>query len=330
MKIVLTIPILSIPHDGTRIIIEWANRLSIKHNVTLYCKREIIRPNWINISQQVRVTNNVNDIRGNDMLIICSPHSIHLKDVVGMPEKKIIFLQMLEHLFKPGDIGWFEKCNRTYGCDLPTIVTSEWNKRHINQHFPDKKENIYVVGNGINFNDFPIKKCKKDGKTVLIEGWESNNPSKDCYQLAPTVAQMLRDDGYTILAYSQKPIKIFPDTPNEYYYGNSKSWINRLYERASILIKATKYDSMSLSPLEAMTKGCVTVRAIAFGDEELIHNENCIRLPYSTEADLYREATNLLEDEELQETLRKNCYASIQKHSWNYWFPKIEEILFSV
>jgi glycosyltransferase involved in cell wall biosynthesis len=208
------------------------------------------------------------------------------------------------------------------------ILISGWNKRFIEKNFHCHHEYIHYVGNGVNFNDFPIMAdCKKDGKTILVEGWESTNPTKDVDAIGPTVAQMLREDGYRILAYSQMPLERFPDTPHEYYFRPSIERLNQLYERATVLIKASKYDARACAPMEAMTKGTVTVRAISLGDDDLINDKNCIRVPYCNEVDLYREVKALLNDNEKLTRLKNNCLEYVQKYSWDYWMPQIERIL---
>ena len=138
---------------------------------------------------------------------------------------------------------------------------------------------------------------------------------------------MIREDGYHILAYGQVPLNRFTDTPHEYFFRPSLQTLNQIYNRATILIKASRYDARACAPLEAMTKGCVTVRALDLGDDDLIHDVNCIRIPYGNEADLYREAKNLLTDNERLSRLMGNCYEYVQKYSWDYWMPQIERIL---
>ena len=327
MKIALTVPSMSVPHGGIRIIIEWANRLSKNHGVILFCRKGVTPPSWMTISRKVKLTSNIRDMHFSNLLIICSPHDIDLIKTPGTPKRKIIFLQMLEHLFKPHDAAWGEKCDRTYASDLPLIALSQWNIDFIKKNYPNRGT-VYHVGNGVNFKDFPIdSSCKKDGRTVLVEGWESSNPSKDTYGIGPKVAERLRAEGYRILAYSHLPLSRFVDVPHEYYLRPTIERLNDLYRRASILIKASRYDSRSCSPMEAMTKGCVTARAISIGDDDLVDDINCLRVDYNDEPGLYAAAKTLLTGRSLLARLRTNCLEYVQEHSWDYWMPQIEEIL---
>ena len=327
MKIALTIPSMSVPHGGIRVILEWANRLSVNHSVILFCRRGAAPPSWMILSRKVKITSNARDLSTSNLLVICSPHDIDLASAPGMPKRKIIFLQMLEHLFKPSDTPWLEKCNRTYSSNLPLIALSQWNIDYIKKHYPDRGT-IYHVGNGVNFKEFPIdSSCKKDGKTILVEGWETSNPSKDTYGIGPKVAEQLRQEGYRILAYSHLPLSRFANVPHEYYLRPTTERLNDLYCRASVLIKASRYDSRSCSPMEAMTKGCVTARAVSIGDDDLTDGINCLRVNYNEESSLYDAAKLLLTDKGHLLKLKANCFEYVQKYSWDYWMPQIEEIL---
>lgn len=185
---------------------------------------------------------------------------------------------------------------------------------------------MYYVGNGVNLNDFPIVKEKNEPLTVLVEGWEAYNPAKDVGSLGPKVAGRLRADGYRILAYSQFPLKTLPNVPHEYYCKPDLGKLNELYTRAHVLVKATRYDARALAPMEAMTKGTVTARAIVHGDDDLINNVTALRCRYGEE-ELYQTAKRLLTDHTLRETLAQNCIEYVQKFTWEYYIGQIKEIL---
>jgi glycosyltransferase involved in cell wall biosynthesis len=331
MNIVLTVPSMSVPHGGIRIILEWANRLSVNHGVILFCRKGITPPSWMTISRKVKLTSNIRDMHFSDLLVICSPHDIDLAKTPGTPKRKVIFLQMLEHLFKEGAPIWAGKCYQTYGADVPIILISQWNLEYIKKNYPNRKSPLYYVGNGVNFDDFPVEAdCEKDGKTILIEGWESINDTKDPYAIGPMAAGLLRKAGYRILAYSQLPIARHPEIPHGYFFRPSLEKLNELYRRSSILIKTSRYDARACAPMEAMTKGCVTVRGIFQGDDDLVDGENCIRISYDNENAIVIKTKELMNDPVALLRLRKNCLDYVQKYSWDYWMPKIEDILCSV
>lgn len=326
MKILITIPAFNPPHGGLRVIIEWANRLAQWHEVLLYVQRpEVCK--WKPVSRQVRVVKDIDQLKFCDCLIITSPHAIHLQNHMYCPDKVFIFMQMVEHLFRPHDIGWYDRCKAFYTSRYPLIAISQWNIDILKREF-DRTGPTYLVGNGVNFEDFPINPCIKDGKTVLIEGWEGYNPAKDTDHVAPRVAARLKSQGYRILAYGQVPLKTMPDACSQYYQQPDLKTINHLYEKATILIKASRYDARSCAPVEAMTKATVTARAIVKGDDDLTNHINCRRVDYNVDS-LYTIATDLLTNEVERIALAKNCLRYVKEHSWDYWMERINKILTS-
>jgi len=327
LSIALTVPGLAVPHGGIRVIIEWANRLSVKNKVVLFCRKGCQPPAWINISPEVTLTDNLKALKGLDRLIVCSPHDVDLLSCADMPKKKLVFLQMLEHMFRPFDQAWMEKCNKTYAAPHPLILISEWNKRYIENNFRSDRP-IYYVGNGVNFDDFPLlPDCPKDGHTILIEGWEASNPSKDVEAIGPQAAKILKKQGYRILAYGQLPLQRYPEALHGYFMRPSLEDLNGLYEKATVLIKASRYDARSCAPMEAMTKGCVTVRSINNGDDDLIHGENSVRLPYNNVSEVAYAVDFLIKNRTQYSRLKKACIQHVKTYSWEHWMPQIEEII---
>lgn len=325
MKICLTIPSF-VPHGGIRIIIEWANRLyDCGHEILLYCKCGGDTSYW-NINRRIRIVNDVVSVCNCDRLVICSPHDICLEKVACTGPKIFIFMQMLEHLFRANDNKWISLCQKWYSSSFPKIAISQWNIEFIKKYFPNGGP-VHYVGNGVNTKDFPVETADKPNQgVILVEGWNALNPTKDSAQIAPRVAQRLKDMGYYVLGYSQTLPKRFKDVPHEFYVKPSLEQLNDLYRRATILIKASHCDARSCSPMEAGTKGTVTARAIEKGDDDLIHMSNCLRCEYD-EKQLFEISLKLLKDDNLRTILAKSMIEYIKAYSWEYWIPKIENIL---
>lgn len=323
MRIAYTIPGIT-RHGGLRIIFEHINRLcDFGHEVyAWYPKRQ--RPNWFEIDSRVRWTWNVNHLRGVDVLVITSPHAIDHADLVHA-KKTFIFCQMAEHLFRPHDKVWQRRCAQFYTSPHPMLSISKWNIELFEKEF-GRTGLTYYIGNGVNTTDFPIEKHDTDGKTVLVEGWECSNPSKDVDHIGPNVAARLKMEGYRILAYGALPLKVLASVPDEYHERPDLKTLNELYSRATILIKASKYDARACAPVEAMTKGCVTARSIIKGDDDLLHGVNCLRSDYSFDG-LYASAKSLLESPDLRGLLSAECWARLPK--WEKEMPRINQILTS-
>lgn len=322
MKIFITTPDFSL-HGGIRIILEWANRLAELHTVYLYSLKGG-QCTWFDISPKVHIVADESVLKHTDCLIITSPHSIHLADR-PYPVRKFVFMQMCEHLFRPKDQQWQSLCKKFYTTPHHLISISKWNIDMIKTDF-GRTGVTHYVGNGVNLDHFPISHKPKDGKTILVEGWEPGNPSKDAEHIAPRVAARLRAEGYHILAYSGLPLKTMPFVPHEYYHRPSLQQLNELYERATIMIKATRYDARSCAPVEAMTKGTVTARAIDKGDDDLTDGINCRKVPY-LEQMLFAAANNLLLNNKRREDLGEKCKQYVQQYSWDHWIPVINNIL---
>jgi hypothetical protein len=313
------------PHGGLRVIVEWANRLALHHNVILRCLKREACTNF-SLSPAVRVVYDDGLLREADLAIITSPHSAVYLDV-KYPLKKVVFLQMMEHLFQPRSFQWEIKCRKLYTTKHPLICLSKWVANKLFDEY-GRSGFIGIVGNGVNLSDFPVSTKPKDGFTILVEGWQSTNPTKDTNRIGPKVAAHFKDRGYRITAYSQLPLgqDEFAPVPHEYIQQPDLAALNRLYEQATVLVKATRYDCRSTSPMEAMTKGTVTARAVRQGDDDLIDLVNCVRCDYS-EGDLIKKVGYLLENPLLREGLAETCRNHVQDYTWEYWMQIIEPML---
>jgi hypothetical protein len=333
MKILITTPSLKTPHGGTRVLNEWAAGLSQWHEVTLLVNSGDPVCNWYSLPPAIKVTKDKTEIQKADIVVIGSPHAIYLADNLRPNQKCFVFLQMLEHMFKPGDAKFQQKCKDTYLGKHPIICISKWNADYLRKL--GRKGEIYYIGNGINLHDFPIEEgLQKDGKTILVEGWECTNQTKDTEAIAPRVAERFKQLGYKIIAYSQLPLTRYAHVPDEYYQQPSLAELNDLYRRATILLKASHYDARSTAPIEAMTKGTVTVRAIEQGDDDLIYTEefdecdyaNCIRTKYSLK-EMFESAAFILTSKSNYTLLSYNCIEYVKKYNWDYWMHKINNLL---
>jgi hypothetical protein len=320
MNLLISIPAFA-KHGGIRILIELANRLSKWHNVTIYSLQGLHGIEYWNINEKVKVTDKI-DFEGQDTLLIGSPHTIHLQDT--FKGKIFIHLQMMEHLFS-GNAKWKEECVKTYTSKHPLMSISEWNIEQLKNVYK-RTAPTYYIGNGINYDEFPIDFKEKDFKTVLVEGWNAGNPSKDTENIAPKVALKLKREGYNIITYGREAPKYMSYVPEEVYISPDLKRLNSLYSRATILLKASKYDARSCSPMEAMTKGTVTARAIIKGDDDLINNVNCLKVGYS-EQQLYKAAKTLLTNKEVYKSLQNGCKPALEYNNWDERIKEINNIL---
>jgi hypothetical protein len=323
MRIFIQSPNINSRHGGIRVINEWANRLqSFGHKVILYNQAGPVRCDWMTIT--CKIVNTTSLLDKSDLLIVTSPHGAFLlsKD---KPVKKVVFLQMLEHLFNITNKSFFDSCLALYTTKYPLISISQWNIRFLQNKY-QRKGPIHYVGNGVNLDDFSISNNPKEGKIALLESPEPTNMAKDTEKISVQVAKNLIEKGWTIKGFGLQAAK--DNIYTEYFTKPSLETMNRLYDEATIMIKATKYDARSTAPLEAGTKGTVTIRAIIEGDDDL-NDSNSFKTGYSYDK-LFDATMFAINNREQLQQRSKNIKAHVQTYTWDYWMDKINQILCSL
>ena len=321
MRIFIQSPNINSPHGGIRVINEWANRLQdFGHRVVLYNQAGALRCTLQEI--KCKIVNTTNLICKSDVLIVTSPHGAFLLDK-DVP-KKFVFLQMLEHLFNPTNAKFFNDSITLYKTHYPIISISQWNIRILQNQF-HRSHTIHYVGNGVNLNDFPISYRPKDYKTILLESPEPTNYTKDTERLAIQVGKILKERGYIIKGFGLKEPthKIF----DEFVVNPDLQTMNSLYEEATLLLKATKYDARSTAPLEAGTKGTLTIRAIIEGDDDL-NETNSFKTGYSVDK-LYDATMFALANREQLDQRANAIREYVKTYTWDYWMNQINKIICS-
>lgn len=326
MKILIITPSFAV-HGGIRIILEWANRLpAFGHQVSLYAMNDEEYCSWFTITPCVQIiqTKAFNEaLKTTDVVILTSPQTM-IFDSLPVP-KTFVFMQMLEHLFNPGNQNFQYLCKRMYTTPHPLITISKWNMSRISQL---RNGPTYYVGNGVNFDHFPMSYERKfDQNTILVEGWESGNASKDVDGVACMAAERLKQHGYKIIAFSQKALTRHRGGLHEYHILPSLQSMNHLYSRAYVMLKATRYDARSCAPMEAMTKGTPTIRAIIEGDDDLTDGENCFRVGYDWK-ELYEKTLMVMKNYPIRAELSDRCMDYVKKEgNWSHWIELINRIL---
>lgn len=303
--------------------VEIANHLALRgHKVLFYVLRRDGDPRYWRWHSRIQVVHQKPSHY--DVILITSPHGIHLAE----PGKTVLHLQMLEHMFAPNDGNWLKTCEKMYRYPAPLFTISGWNRRELLTTFGRDPGLTQYIGNGVSEDDFPREPVKKPTqKTVLVEGWASYNQCKDTDRLAPKVALRLKQDGYKIVSYGLCPMTDYKDAVDEFHLCPKIKKINELYAGATILLKASRYDARSCSPVEAMTKGTPTARALVEGDDDLVDYYNCLRVPYE-EKPLYEAARTLLEEDTLRQSLANFGMVHLNNEcTWPRWIDQIENKL---
>jgi glycosyltransferase involved in cell wall biosynthesis len=335
MKVLIISPSLA-PHGGVRVLVEHANGFAAQgHDVTLQVVQHTMKalPNWVTFHEDVEI--DIGDTRFNpakfDAVIYGSPFMAVRFHNHYRNANAFMLLQMCEELFNPNDANYVKQAIESYHLPIPIIGISQWNKdRILDVHKRDPILPYHLIGNGVSDSFCPG--IKDDGLTVLVEGWVGYNPAKDTEAIAPRVAKHLKEKyGARIIAYSQFPLAHpqakHKDVPDEYYVQPTLDQIVRLNQRATFLLKASKFDARSCAPVEAMECRTPTVRAIDMGDDDLIHKYNCLRGVYNYD-EMICNAEMMIEIEYLCQTLAEHGMQYAETNlSWPHWSNELFKII---
>jgi hypothetical protein len=307
MTITYTLPSITQPHGGYRIIFAHIEGLQAKgHDVRLYVSEGDATCDWYDIT--FPVTKDIGAIN-TGLVVHGSPHSMNDYPYCFQ------FVQMAEHLFRVNDPQWTKASYAWYHTNHPKLYGSNW----VGEFLHGEK---HYIQDGINLSHFPIERPSKPGNILLVEGWERGNNAKDVQAIAPKVAMRMKQWGWRVFAYGFRPLTRYTDIPDVYIQSPTLEQLNELYRQASILVKATRYDSRALSPIEAATKGCVTVRGIIHGDDYLVNGVNCYRVGYDYDEVL----AATLRAANADPAIREAAYEMVQAMAWNPIIDQIEKI----
>jgi glycosyltransferase involved in cell wall biosynthesis len=330
MKIIYTLPSIATPHGGYRIVLEHLHNLQRKgHDVMLFIEQGSTLYDWYGPGE-VFVTRDYRELNRSDVVVIGSPHSIDRAAQVNRSRSSaqiFTFMQMAEHIFRPSDMKFLQQCKRFYTSPFPMIHGSHWGERVCHEF--GRKHDTHYVTNSVNrqhFDEYSVHGERRERNTILIEGWEASNAAKDTSHIGPKVAaKMKAKHGTKIIAYGFQPIATMKEVCDEYHYRPSLQEINKLYERATLLLKATRYDATALSPMEASVKGCPVVRSIIEGDDWLIDRDNCIRVGYTVP-----ETTVATELMLLNDAAKYDCVEASQKFLNTFSWDTIADRLINI
>jgi hypothetical protein len=232
---------------------------------------------------------------------------------------------MAEHLFNAKDETWVKLCYEFYKAPYPMFSISHWNIELFKEN-GRTYETIYI-GNGLNFEQFTPELIPQEQKEslIVVEGWGDRQPHKDKNMYSIAVAQILKKQGARVAAISRTPISQSKHIPDEIYIAPTTEQMAALYKRARMLIKATAYDARSCSPIEAGSKGVVTIRGIDKGDDDLINGENCLKSKYDYPA-IKKNALKAWNDIDLCNELATNMHKHILEFcNWDKWVKVMVE-----
>jgi hypothetical protein len=243
--------------------------------------------------------------------------------------RMMYFVQMAENYFFPAKSDPWNQALRTYKLaankGFEALTIGEWLGEFLSEWFDP--ERIHQITNGVNDRHFfPVTSTVDEPPYIVVEG-DGRNEAKDTEGYGWKVARELqRRYGYKIKGMAAVPPHVSVGF-EQFVLNPSEADYRELYSGAEFMIKASKYEGRSLAPLEAMACGTFTVRALRKGDDDLVHQENCLRCTYDYR-DLLALAVQAAEDEELRNRLRASVLAYAQERlAWPSIIDRVEQIL---
>ena len=194
-----------------------------------------------------------------------------------------------------------------------------------------RKEDVVVVGNGVDTNTFKPIARKTGRKYVLYTGRLSYRKGLfDLTRCARYVCREHDDVRFVItgkgplLRKLQKSVKDFGIQDRVHFIGHvSKEELVRLLQNATVFAFPSHYEGLPTSLLEAMACGLPIVATEVSGNKDLIRDRrNGILVPSQNPQEMARGISRLLCNQDESERLGKEARRTVEE---NYTWEKIAE-----
>jgi O-antigen biosynthesis protein len=323
VKIVYVVPGIA-PAGGIRVIFEHCNRLFARgHEVTVVSMGSTSQPPWFPLKVPIC---SLASWRGQcDVLVATSVETYAPVKYSTRAVRKWYLMQMRESYFRMMDREWWDKAEGTYADhSVPIYTISQWGADFLKKEHGWK--DVPIIRNGVNRQHFYPDLDVKHGRHIwlLCEGHQYNSAKdtegitwKTAIELKKKYPDTVRIAGYSVVAHR------FQSSFDQWVLSPSCEQLRCLYCRSYMLIKATKYDFLSCSPVEAMACGVPTVRGIIEGDDDLIEGYNSLRCGYDLE-EMVGTADRLLGDHTLYLKLVSGCLEYTEQSLG--WDDKVDAI----
>lgn len=157
----------------------------------------------------------------------------------------------------------------SYKLPLMKITVSKYLKERIT-HYTQKANHIAVIKTYIPISIFPKKKIRKNSESVIrilsVVSWY--NKVKGIDLLERVVRQLKKSsNNYAFVLVSRERVPYAPIFDN-FYSNPDKETLQRLYEKADILLATSRNEGFYIPGIEAMANGCVFVSTDSGGISE--------------------------------------------------------------
>ncbi|MEW6455366.1 MAG: glycosyltransferase family 1 protein [Acidobacteriota bacterium] len=204
------------------------------------------------------------------------------------------------------------------------ITVSENSKKDILRHFPEARDKISVIYNGIDnrfFKDLQIQVREKEGLYILYTG--NIKKHKNLETLIKAYSKLEKSFPHKLMIVGGNPYRELVKIVDELNLNEkvifkgyvSESELISLYEQASLFIFPSLYEGFGIPPLEAMAMG-IPVLSSNFSSLPEILKDGAIYFNPLDENELFEKAKELLSNEMQKEKLIKKGKEIAKEYSW--------------
>ena len=212
-----------------------------------------------------------------------------------------------------------------------TLTVSEFSKNEIHQFYGTSLNNIDVVYNAVN-EIFEPKKIKINERYILAVS--SLNYQKNFHSLVKAF-NLLYDNNiklYLVGGINKNfaPTELLSEikkNKNIVFKGRvSDEKLVELYSNAVCFVYPSLYEGFGIPPLEAQACGCPVIVSNVVSLPEVCGDSALYCNPYDVK-DIQNKIETLINDEGLQEKLRKKGFENVKRFSWKKSAKKIIKII---
>lgn len=349
MKINFILPFTQLT-GGIKIAFEYSNRLSEKgHDVVCYVPMRSYKFNnhglignvkrlkasigntfkrgskvkWFNLNIPIKLVPSIKNafIRDADVIIATAwPTAYDVYNLNKFKGKKFYFIQHYEIWS-----GCKEEVNESYKLPLKQIVIAKWLMDLMKEKF--NKDNVNLVYNGIDFNEFSNKNKKINTNKIITMlyhdlEWKGYEDGLKAFEMVKKRIPNLK-----LVLFGLKKGDNIPRY-SEFHLNPSKTELNNIYSKSDVFIFPSRNEGWGLTPLEAMACKCAVVGTNTGAVKEIgINGKNML---ISKSQDIEGLASNLekiILCNKLLEDISLEGYKTALKFSWDKSVNKFEKVL---
>lgn len=310
-----------------RIIVEHLNRLAARGHTCTLISTNGQPVNWLRCNFEQRPLDDPG--AGYDVIVGTAvptwPVAVELSKGNG---KVAGLLQMADWLFSTVGSPEYQQCMAQFQAPVEVLAISEW-LAALAETVPNRT--VYRIRNGIDPHLFYHEDSPDvppfDGLTIVTEGY-SHNPAKDVDEYFKRAIRHLRwDKGYKLRTHG---FSQFDPTfeYDAYWKAPAQDLIRRIYSTGDIFLKASRYEGRPGPHMEAMACGAVVCTAIGTGDDDLIDEDNCLKVGYGNYDGFVANFQRLCDDMPLRARLKENALKYVlDKYDWPTAIDMVEKAL---